>query len=503
MQFLMPDLMSSESADADASFSVGGGIATAPIASQQAPEPVLPEEGAPLSIDPGDAADLSRRLAEMEYFHVHMNGAIESLVDTILHVRNHDLANLQTKVQELEQQLQMERTNRDLAEVSRMHPKERTVVFVGGTYFGDNIKYAWLEARAQAKAGGYQCWFLPFNAEQEKLVRATGADCFPHLAAEWSADHLHTALSAAVAVISDHLLGANPYAAALLAGARQVQMWHGVSIKEIGFRNLASLKNMSPQFARVLKTCGRFSSFVGTAGHNEAEWRRWFAFDRYAPIGYARNDVLHRTPAGNDFLNVDMDAFNRARDALARGRKVYLYAPTFRDANPARWILQVGLDRIARAVADAGDCLIVNLHPVEQPQVPELAKSLPGVVFVKPRTDVYPLLTQTSALITDYSSIMFDYLHLDRPVLLFRPDHESYTTQSRKLFDAKLQTPPGPVAAHAQALVDLLKKNIDTPAHAKARQALATRLYDQRDGTAATRLVRLVGEELELAGTAR
>jgi len=98
---------------------------------------------------------------------------------------------------------------------------------------------------------------------------------------------------------------------------------------------------------------------------------------------------------------------------------------------------------------------------------------------------------------------MFDYLHLDRPVLLFRPDHESYTTQSRKLFDAKLQTPPGPVAAHAQALVDLLKKNIDTPAHAKARQALATRLYDQRDGTAATRLVRLVGEELELAGTAR
>jgi CDP-glycerol glycerophosphotransferase len=503
MQFLMPDLMRSDSDDLP--FAVGGGIA--PIQPQLAPEPVFDEPPAAGPDQAAPPADMLQRMAQIEAFHIHVNGAIESLVDTILHVRNHDLAALQTQVQELEQQLQLERTNRDLAEVSRMHPKERTVVFVGGTYFGDNVKYAWLEAQAQARAAqddGFQCWFLPFNAEQEKLVRAMGANCLPHQHADWSADHLHTALSAAVAVVSDHLLGANPYAAALLAGARQVQMWHGVSIKEIGFRNLGPLKNMSPQFARVLKTCGRFSSFVGTAGHNEAEWRRWFAFDSYAPIGYARNDVLHRTPAGNDLLNVDMDAYGRAQDFLQRGRKVYLYAPTFRDANPARWILQAGLDRIAKAVADAGDCLIVNMHPVEQPSVPEIAKSLPGVVFVKPRTDVYPLLTQTSALITDYSSIMFDYLHLDRPVLLFRPDHESYTTRSRKLFDAKLKTPPGPVAQTAQALVDLLKKKpLDNPAHARARQTLAGELYDRRDGTSAERLVQLVRDELALAHTVR
>ncbi len=451
-------------------------------------------------VEPGE--DLAGRLARMEAFTTHISGVVESLVDTILHVRNHDMAALQARVGELEQQLQLERSNRDLAEVSRMHPKSRCVVFVGGTYFGDNIKYAWLAMQARAAELQVDCRFLPFNAEQEQLVSGMGGRCLPHTHLNWSADDLHTALSAAVVVISDHLLGANPYAAALLAGARQVQMWHGVSIKEIGFRNLAPMKNMSPQFARVLRTCGRFSSFVGTAVHQEAEWRRWFAFDRYAAIGYARNDVLHREPAGHDFLNVDRQAYERAQDHLRRGRRVYLYAPTFRDANRSQWILQAGLERIARCIAGAGDCLIVNMHPVEQPTVPEIARQLPDVVFVKPRTDVYPLLTQTSALITDYSSIMFDYLHLDRPVMLFRPDHEAYTTRSRKLFDAKLETPPGPVLHSANALIDVLKKPGESPAHAAARRQLLSRLYDRCDGDSASRLVALVTDELNRASPA-
>jgi hypothetical protein len=68
-----------------------------------------------------------------------------------------------------------------------------------------------------------------------------------------------------------------PRAAALLAGARHVQLWHGVSIKEIGLRNLAPLKHMSARYARVLATCGPFATLVGTAAAAEAEWRRCLA----------------------------------------------------------------------------------------------------------------------------------------------------------------------------------------------------------------------------------
>jgi CDP-glycerol glycerophosphotransferase len=237
---------------------------------------------------------------------------------------------------------------------------------------------------------------------------------------------------------------------------------------------------------------------VGTTSTAEPEWRRWFAFNRYAPIGYPRNDVLHREPDEGDLANVDKDAYARAVEARRQGKQVFVYAPTFRDAD-RKWVLSAGLDAIARAVAKAGNLLIVNLHPVEQPQIPEMAKLLPGVTFVAPRTDAYPLLRQASALITDYSSVMFDFLQLDRPILLFRPDHEAYTQKSRKLFDDKLSVLPGPVVTHATQLINRLGDPAlgQKPAHAQARQLLLKQLFDHQDGASGERLLGLIGDELD------
>ena len=250
--------------------------------------------------------------------------------------------------------------------------------------------------------------------------------------------------AAAVVVTSDHLLHPNPFALSLFAGARHLQLWHGVSIKEIGFRSAPALKNMTPHAARVLRTAGHYAALVGTTERGESEWRRWFGFDRYAPIGYPRNDVLYREPSELDLLNVDKEAYAHAGAARARGQRVVLWAPTFRDVNRVKWILEAGLPAIARELGRAGQCLIINLHPVEQPAVPELERAFPNVTFVAAHTDIYPLLSRCDVLVTDYSSVLFDWLHLKRPIVLFRPDHEDYTQRSRKLFDDKLRALPGP-----------------------------------------------------------
>ncbi|HEY1132382.1 MAG TPA: CDP-glycerol glycerophosphotransferase family protein, partial [Roseateles sp.] len=374
------------------------GLAPEPLPAAVDPVPVTTAPmtpPAPMAFSPADALNrqiaaalappiaapadgLAQRVAELEASNGQLLAAIDTLVDNIVQLRNDELRGLDqrgreqgAKIEELQAQLNLERSNRDLADVSRMHPKERIVVFVGGTYFGNNVKYAWLAAQAQAEALQAECWFLPMDEAQAELVAQTGGPCFPVSPADWTAAHLHTALAAAVAVIDDHLLNSNPYAAALLAGARQVQLWHGVSVKEIGLRNLAGLGRMSPHFARVLRTCGPFSRLVGTSAGQESEFRRWFAFGQYAPIGYPRNDVLLREPTAHDLVNVDMDVYRRAQDFLSRGRKVILYAPTFRDGNPG-WLLQAGLPELAAAIAANGDLLVVNLHPVEQPLVPKL-----------------------------------------------------------------------------------------------------------------------------------
>lgn len=454
-------------------------------------------------------ADLAQRLQQLEAFATQVSGAIDQLVGAVVDVQQAkgaetmaaELDTLKGRLRDLEQQLSLERATRDLERVSRMHPKQRIVVFAGTTYFGCNVKYAYLATMQREEQLGLQAWLLPFNAEQERTVTALGGRCLPPAYASWTPEHLHTVLSAAVLVTTDHLLNPNPYAAALLAGARQLQLWHGVSIKEIGLRNLPGGRALGPHLARVLATCGPYARMLGTAAAGEAEWRRWFAFERYAPIGYPRNDVLHREPSDADLAGCDRDSYDRACATLARGKRVILYAPTFRDGRP-EWVLQAGLDKLAQAAAQGGDLLVVNLHPVESPQIPKLQPVMPGVAFVQPRTDLYPLLGKASALITDYSSVMFDYLHTQRPVLLFRPDHQAYTQKSRKLFDDKLSVLPGPLFDDAAALGKALRRSdlAQTPEHAQARAQLLAQWFDHHDGNSGDRLLDLLQDELVLAG---
>ncbi len=458
-----------------------------------------------------DNPSLAERLAQLEAFAEQASSAIDQIVSAVVDAQQArandslaaELETTRAKLRDLEQQLALERSRGDLAQVSRMHPKQRIVVCVGTTYFGCNVKYAWLAAREQAARRGQAVWFLPANAAQQQIVQALGAPCFPAAVSNWTAADVRTALSAAVVVTSDHFLNPNPYAAALLAGARHVQLWHGVSIKEIGLRNLPRGRGLGPHAARVLATCGPYATLVGTAAGGEAEWRRWFSFERYAALGYARNDVLHRSPIEADLAGCDRDSYERTRAALARGKRVILYAPTFRDGRP-EWVLQAGLDQLARAAESRGDLLVVNLHPVESPQIPKLAPHLPGVCFVQPRTDIYPLLGQVSALVTDYSSLMFDYLHVDRPLLFYRPDHEAYTQTSRQLFDDKLAQLPGPLFNDAAALAQALRQDDwgQLAGHAQQRRDLRAQWFDHADGHSAQRLLDLLDDELLRAGVA-
>jgi CDP-glycerol glycerophosphotransferase len=353
-----------------------------------------------------------------------------------------------------------------------MHPKSRCVVFVGTTYFGCNVKYAWAALHAQADSGACRpgsCLTTP--SRSGPWVTGLGGRCLPWAGhANWTPEHLHTALSAAVVVTSDHFLNPNPYAAALLAGARHVQLWHGVSIKEIGLRNLAR----RPRAGAAPRACAGhlrpLCPLLGTAAAGEAEWRRWFAFERYAPIGYPRNDVLYREPTASDLAGCDRDTYARAQR----------HAGTRQARDPVRTDLPRRPPRMGAAgrAGPAGAGRGPGRRPAGgqpapggKPADPQAAALMPGVAFVAPRTDLYPLLGQVSALVTDYSSVMFDYLHVDRPVLLFRPDHEAYTQKSRKLFDDKLVTLPGPLFDDAAALAKALRRPDlgQTAAHAQAR----------------------------------
>ena len=75
-----------------------------------------------------------------------------------------------------------------------------------------------------------------------------------------------------------------------------------------------------------------------------------------------------------------------------------------------------------------------------------VAADLPNVIHYDPTADVYPALADVDLLVTDYSSIYFDFLLLDRPIVFFANDLDLYLRRERHLLFEYRDMTPGPIA---------------------------------------------------------
>src|SRR5262249_34722456 len=114
------------------------------------------------------------------------------------------------------------------------------------------------------------------------------------------------------------------------------------------------------------------------------------------------------------------------------GRTIVLYAPTFRtDENgrpAARFEIPFDLNRFARQFGTS-HVLLIPAHYLSTAVVPPGLRGT--IIDVSGIDDVTPLLLLADALITDYSSVMFDYALLDRPVIFYTPDIDDYVIRRR------------------------------------------------------------------------
>ena len=102
--------------------------------------------------------------------------------------------------------------------------------------------------------------------------------------------------------------------------------------------------------------------------------------------------------------------------------------------------------------------------------------------------DINDLFLAADVLITDYSSVMFDFAVLDRPIYLLTPDLDTYRDQLRGFyFDFEAEA-PGPIFRDVDDLVDELSAN-KPDAYSHARAAFRERFAPLDDGHAAERVV--------------
>jgi CDP-glycerol glycerophosphotransferase len=458
-----------------------------------------------MATDKNPTTDLADDIRRLEERIAMFDGMLKSMLEQMMSLSHTVLERVKRDDVRMAM-LEANRVVQALARGAQFFPKTRTVVFVGRSSFTDNVKYAYLAFCAAAKEKNVRCVFLPFEAEQHEMLEKAGLPSLSPQVASWTRDDARTLLGASVAVLADNFHAhstRSPVHYGLLQGARTVQLWHGIPLKQIGLQHIFAPGGQNSFLYEILGSSGFFDVLAGPSAASEAEWRDWFAFSDFAPIGNPRNDIFYREATAHDLLNVDEATLRAAREARKAGRAVILYGPTFRDHIGPDWLEKSGVIAVLADARMKGHEVLVNLHPFEQDAVGELRKRYPALTFVEGGTDIYPIAKHASVFITDYSSLAFDMLHAGVPLIFYRPDHADYMARARELIPGREGYTPGEIVSDAAALTRAIaaaveaSRNPEKDKFRDERQDLFRKLFDHKDGEAGARLAEIILQQIE------
>jgi CDP-glycerol glycerophosphotransferase len=270
-------------------------------------------------------------------------------------------------------------------------------------------------------------------------------------------------------------------------GQLYVQTWHGTLLKRIGF----DVEN--PQFIsgtkyneHLAKDVAKWDLVISPQPFSTPHMRRAFRYDgEILESGYPRNDVLcsGEAPA--------LAATVRARLGLPAGKKVVMYAPTWRDnqyyaSGRYRFDFRLDLQDAYRRLGDDYVFLVRGHHQMAD-DVPEDIR--PGFMLnVTAYPDISELFLVTDALITDYSSMMCDFAATGKPMVFYTYDLEDYRDNLRGFnFDFEAEV-PGPLLATSPEVVTALGDLDAVAAKYRARyDAFAAKFCPLDDGKAGAR----------------
>jgi len=371
------------------------------------------------------------------------------------------------------------------------------VVSAPGLAFADNSKYFFVYA-AELIRKDERVVMLTTSRTTQRMITAVGGESVVH--PSWRSLFLLLKCGTVVTDFDWFKFGAYP----LTHGAKLVQIWHGAPLKHIELdlyrKRLVGMPTWLLTLLKFQKTIiGRYPFYdvvVATSQWFITEvFQHCFKAKQFIATGYPRNDILSGWPDPDSishrlaWINVDKRVLEAVKAARTDRQKICLYVPTFRKDMAGPFEKEIDLSRLS-VFAKKKDLLVVlKLHPFMHGQCN--IDQYPNLIEYAPLGDVYPLMAHCDLLITDYSSIFFDYLLLDRPIVFFPYDLEQYLSQDRAMyFDYETMT-PGPKCRTYDELEQQIEKSIKDGCpdeYAEMRMNIRGYTHDHEDNQAHKRL---------------
>jgi CDP-glycerol glycerophosphotransferase len=273
------------------------------------------------------------------------------------------------------------------------------------------------------------------------------------------------------------------------AGSTHLMTHHGTPLKMMGLDQVdhpAAAKDQD--FHAQMRRADRWDFSISANAHTTVAWDRAYPCGyETLEVGYPRNDrLVSATP--------DEATAVRAKLGIAPSERVVLYAPTHREWLPrGRQVLDV--EAFAEELGP-DTVLLVRAHYFHVAPGAGARSRRGRLLDVSAYPQVEDLYLAADVMITDYSSAMFDFAVLDRPLVIFAPDWEAYRELRGTYFDLMAQ-PPGVVTTTFAELVGVLADGGYASGEADSHRAgFRERFCYLDDGRAAERVVRrvLLGE---------
>lgn len=227
--------------------------------------------------------------------------------------------------------------------------------------------------------------------------------------------------------------------------AIEIQTMHGTPLKKLGLDSPGEI--LGHQKNEFIKKCNRWDYLIIPSDYVGEIAQSAFHFEnRLLKIGYPRNDSLF--VYNNDIKNELLSKYN-----LPSGKKIILYAPTWR--TKGKFSMPLNLEQMKSELGNEY-ILLIKLHHY---MIPNFSlKGMEDFAFVFDKgTQISDFYKLADMLITDYSSVMFDFAILNKPMLFFTYDYENYKNNLRGLyFDFKKEA-PGPLVFNTASLIEEIR----------------------------------------------
>lgn len=265
-----------------------------------------------------------------------------------------------------------------------------------------------------------------------------------------------------------------------------MQTWHGTPLKKIGL-------DAPKRQVDYLEEAKKYSYMISPSKYCTEKLITAFGLDKLKKedivleTGYARNDELF----GVSDSKISSIKKNLGIDA---DKKVVLYAPTFRDSK----ISQINgfanadgmdFDQLRKELGDEYVVLFRAHYFVAKSM--DLDRYKGFVKDVSTYENVNDLYLVSDLLITDYSSVFFDYANLKRPIYFYMYDYDEYRNNSRDMYIG-IEELPGPVFKSEEKLIAQIKKDAGNWQVDERYEKFAAKFNYLDDGNAAKRVAEAI-----------